>query len=365
MVTERNLSRCEISLLKSLSTIHNNSSRGSLGPRPRRHSINDNAPMKQPIPKVDVQSNQPSPKIQYHRGHRRATVSGPAQQVRSQTLATGVSKSNNDMKVTTTPSQNNRLSFSRRQDGSIHTRTSGFDVNASLKETTNCRPLRDSMSRLPLPPPRTSSTESFKSSFSAAIQQNRMVHLPFANASVSPSSSRPVRRHSTTEMEKLRKTDEAKVQEAAATTSIPPLPFSRSRSVDHSQRNRIQAYSGGRSDYSLGDIASRSHMIIPDDPQDAFNLVSRLKQYDFAFIKRTDGSWTYALLAYRYVDEGKECMLFVLDQGGLMKVIKKTQWSNFIRMVADQKVMKCKPSNPSSPRIISVDSSDVDDSSMI
>jgi hypothetical protein len=48
-------------------------------------------------------------------------------------------------------------------------------------------------------------------------------------------------------------------------------------------------------------------MIIQDDPQEAFSQVSRLKQHDFAFIKRTDGLWTYAILAHRYVDdEGEE-----------------------------------------------------------
>jgi hypothetical protein len=116
---------------------------------------------------------------------------------------------------------------------------------------------------------------------------------------------------------------------------IPALPFSEKWS--HRFWNRSPVYSGVRRDYSLGDKARcTSHMIIQDDPQEAFNQVSRLKQYAFAFVKRTDGLWTYAILAHRFVDdEGEECMLFVMHQTGSTKRIKKNQWAGFVCLVAD------------------------------
>jgi hypothetical protein len=242
-------------------------------------------------------------------------VSGPAS-------TAGILKSHNDKDIPATPSL--RVSFSSREDGSIRNHIASFDVDASSNECTmHCakeiqRPsLRDVM----LLPPRS---------------------LPFGTPASSMSSSRPVRRYSTMEI--------AKDQEAAARS-----------------KGKMQGYSGVRSDYSLGDVARcASHMIIPDDPQEAFGQVSQLKQYVFAFVKRTDGLWTYAILAHSFVDdEGEECMMFVMNQRGSTKTITKKKWVSFVRLVADKMVMEEKPMEPSLPRNISVNSLGGDDISMI
>jgi hypothetical protein len=147
----------ETSLLQSLSTIQKNSSRSRSRSRPRRHS-NDNVP-----------SRQPSPKIQHPLGRRRATVSGPAptfdnlneHHVRL-TPTTGILKSYYDTDISSTPSQSNRVSFSRRRDGSMRNKIASFDADASPKESVEKkrRSLRDSMNWPPPPPPRpTSSTD--------------------------------------------------------------------------------------------------------------------------------------------------------------------------------------------------------------
>jgi len=93
-------------------------------------------------------------------------------------------------------------------------------------------------------------------------------------------------------------------------------------------------FRGYRSDYALGEVArSLSHMIIAASPQEASD-VSLLKSHDFAFIKRTDESWTYSILSYRAVDESlEEYMVFVLSVGGSTKRIKKRQWAEYIRCV--------------------------------
>jgi len=167
------------------------------------------------------------------------------------------------------------------------------------------------------------------------------------------------------EMEERRKDEIEEQESSAAVDMIPRLPFSRRRTDGDydipSQPTEIQVYSGARNDYSLGDKAwCTSHMIIQDDPQEAFNQVPRLKQHDFAFVKRTGGLWTYAILAHRYIDEGEECMMFVMHQVGSTKTIKKNQWAGFVRLVAEKTVMGEEPLESSLPRNILEDSLDGD-----
>lgn len=79
-------------------------------------------------------------------------------------------------------------------------------------------------------------------------------------------------------------------------------------------------------------------MVIDHNPSTATLKVFTLKNYDFAFIKRTDGSWTYAILAYRSNDDDdddqEECMMFVMNAAGSTKVIKRHQWAKYVRCVA-------------------------------
>lgn len=81
---------------------------------------------------------------------------------------------------------------------------------------------------------------------------------------------------------------------------------------------------GFRKDYNLGDKArSLSHINHNIDD------ITSLKTFDFAFVKRGDGSWTYAILAAS--DEGH--MFFVLNNKGSTKCIKRQYWNDFIRCV--------------------------------
>jgi len=109
---------------------------------------------------------------------------------------------------------------------------------------------------------------------------------------------------------------------------------------------------GFRHDYNLGDTArSSSHMIIETDTQRAIESIGKLSSHDFAFVKRSDGSYTYSILAYKtQVDEEslitrppqlqqgevEESMTFVLSNAGCTKLIKKSQWSQCIRLVASE-----------------------------
>lgn len=111
-----------------------------------------------------------------------------------------------------------------------------------------------------------------------------------------------------------------------------------------------QKLRGYRHDYTLGDVVrSRSDMVSECDEETSLKSVSSLHVHDFAFIKRSDGDWTYAVLALRSFEtvrgDLKECMTFVVDDYGATKTIDKFQWSNYIRLVCckKQKVHVTKP----------------------
>jgi negative regulator of sigma E activity len=93
-----------------------------------------------------------------------------------------------------------------------------------------------------------------------------------------------------------------------------------------------------RQDYHLGDLAQcPSHMMIEPCPQAALEKASQLRNYDFAFIKRSNESWTYAILAHRHLanfDSSEEHMVFVMNKRGSTKIIKKKHWASYVRCVA-------------------------------
>ena len=121
------------------------------------------------------------------------------------------------------------------------------------------------------------------------------------------------------------------------------------------QEEEEKQHLGYRHDYNLGDTArSSSHMIIETDAQRAIESIGTLSSHDFAFVKRSDGSYTYSILAYRssstHVDEEslitrppqlqgeevEESMTFVLSNAGCTKLIRKSQWNQCIRLVASE-----------------------------
>ena len=149
----------------------------------------------------------------------------------------------------------------------------------------------------------------------------------------------------------------------AISTSLPPPPPSSSNDND-----KIKSH-GFRPDYSLGDMArSKSHMLIETSPEDSFQSVNTLQKQDFAFVKRSDGSYTYCILAFRSLeppssssssscdDDGnknkissstttsyncssssgslEESMTFVVSGTGCTKTIKKAGWTDQIRLVS-------------------------------
>ena len=119
---------------------------------------------------------------------------------------------------------------------------------------------------------------------------------------------------------------------------------------------------GFRKDYILGDPAKSSrHMVVESSRQDVSKKLVSLKPYDFAFIRRRDGTWTYAILACRSL----EYMMFVLNDQGTTKTIQKRHWKSFIRcVVADDEGCSMSNTQRMIPKEISV-LKDCDECSMI
>ena len=106
---------------------------------------------------------------------------------------------------------------------------------------------------------------------------------------------------------------------------------------------------------------SPSHIIQPRASQShttSSTALSSLQKHDFAFVKRSNGHYSYAILAYRTssgddspshhndsmksIDNGgkggEEGMAFVMDNSGSTKMIRKKHWAEYVRLVAPQEV---------------------------
>ena len=110
--------------------------------------------------------------------------------------------------------------------------------------------------------------------------------------------------------------------------SLPP-PSDPRRSGSF-QRNRRP---GG---YVPGEAArSPSHMIAEPAPGRATEAVDSLSIPDCAFVKRSDGSFLYARLAYWTARASEECMAFLLNDSGSTKLTRKSQWSEYVRLISE------------------------------
>jgi len=126
----------------------------------------------------------------------------------------------------------------------------------------------------------------------------------------------------------------------ALTTSnvdLQALPFPDSSVEKESQ------HKGLRLDYQLGEtLRTPSHMIVKPTDDQVCQAAGALDNHDFAFVKRSDGSFSYAILAYRSVEPVKrgdkksveDCMTFVVNGAGSTKKVCRRQWAKCVRLVS-------------------------------
>merc|ERR1712029_762603 len=117
------------------------------------------------------------------------------------------------------------------------------------------------------------------------------------------------------------------------------------------RRKKGSSKAGGRDTYlhhlDLGDSPSPRDMATNSDPGE----IDGLRTHAFAFVLRSDRSWTYAILAGRE----KDAMLFVVDTEGNTKNLSRDRWPTMVRPVrrrgektkADAKTCSPSPERPS------------------
>lgn len=86
--------------------------------------------------------------------------------------------------------------------------------------------------------------------------------------------------------------------------------------------------------YNLGDIGTPDDMIVERDPVKGHQNVSSLKVHDFAFVLRSNGTWTYAIVA-DFPERGTRRMSvhFVMNAKGSTKTVERRHWAKFVRLV--------------------------------
>ena len=91
-------------------------------------------------------------------------------------------------------------------------------------------------------------------------------------------------------------------------------------------------------------------MIIEPTPKQAIQAVDSLNTHDFAFVKRSDGSYSFAILAYRSMEPTKRAdgdaamgkyMNFVICDSGSTKMVRMSHWSKSIRLVSMEGLNGC------------------------
>jgi hypothetical protein len=88
--------------------------------------------------------------------------------------------------------------------------------------------------------------------------------------------------------------------------------------------------------FKLGGVARPQDMLIDPNPQRAHDRAASLHLNSFAFVLRSTGDWTYAIVSDGPNQRGPDASIkFIVDTKGRTKVIKARHWSQYIRLVND------------------------------
>lgn len=146
---------------------------------------------------------------------------------------------------------------------------------------------------------------------------------PEARKGTSPTKSRRRNQENSSDEENIQIS--STLSNEQSNTSVPP-------EAAPARREKL----GCRRGYKLGEtLRSPSHATTAGT-----DTAGSMSDNDFAFVKRCDGSFSYAILAFRSeeydpVDRSlEESMTFVLSNSGRTKTIKKSQWGKWVRLVS-------------------------------
>ena len=131
-------------------------------------------------------------------------------------------------------------------------------------------------------------------------------------------------------------------RQASVLTCVPSLP-SPSPLENNNRQTTEEQHKGSCNDYSIGEtVHSPFHMIIESTSDQSIQAVSLLNKHDFALIKCSDGSYSYAILAYCSMKPNKgvintsteKCMTFIMCDVGSIKMVRQRHWGQFVRLVS-------------------------------
>ena len=122
---------------------------------------------------------------------------------------------------------------------------------------------------------------------------------------------------------------------------FPDAAVAVSAALSPASRPRCRGYRG---DYALGDtVRALTHMLVPPSAAHAARASRSLRVNDFAFVKRSDGSFSYGILAYRcrvpfrrHAKDAvvmEECLVFAVSGDGATKMVREKQGAA-VRLVA-------------------------------
>lgn len=118
------------------------------------------------------------------------------------------------------------------------------------------------------------------------------------------------------------------INEPKLMSSTSESSFSTTESVKKNEH-----HNGFREDYVLGDVVrTPADMIIEPTPEQARQYVASLEKHDFAFVKRSDSTYTYAIVSHRSDDY----IFFVMCESCFTKKVSKKRWDDFIRRPSRQ-----------------------------
>lgn len=121
--------------------------------------------------------------------------------------------------------------------------------------------------------------------------------------------------------------EEDDLNSSMADVSAKKRDRSRSRSKS---KDRHVAKSPPRPTFQIGDTGQKSDMIT--DKEAVIALIEKLSFGDGAFIRRSDGNWTYAeVKSFEETPEGRSSVRFIVNQKNSSKSYAKKYWKTHIR----------------------------------
>ncbi|KAL9185129.1 hypothetical protein ACHAXT_002906 [Thalassiosira profunda] len=107
--------------------------------------------------------------------------------------------------------------------------------------------------------------------------------------------------------------------------------------VSSRDRSRVNSPSPPPPEYNVGDPGKHRDMIL--DKEVANVIIQQLKFGDGAFIRRSDGNWTYAKVkSFEETSEGKSSIRFIVNDRNSSKSYAKKYWGTHVRPVKGTKV---------------------------